>query len=55
MAGRTIRTTARACLAAPDHHPPKGPVALPLFPFDVRRPASTIHGRAAVRAARPTI
>jgi len=39
------------CLAAPDRHPSKGPVALPLFPFDVYRPASTIQARETAGAA----
>jgi hypothetical protein len=30
-------------------------VAMPLFPFDVRRPASTIQGRGAAPAAEPII
>jgi hypothetical protein len=55
MAGSSTPTTAWRCLAAPDRHPPKGPVALPLFPFGVHRPASTIHDHAAARAAEPTI
>jgi hypothetical protein len=55
MANSTTPTPAWACLAAPDRHPPKGPVALPLCPFVVHRPASTIHGQAAARAADSTI
>jgi hypothetical protein len=55
MAPSTTPTTPRHCLAAPDRHPPKGSVALPLFPFGVHRPASTIQGRVAARAAEVTI
>src|SRR5919198_5798777 len=29
--------------AAPDRHPRRGPVALPLCPLHVRRPASTVR------------
>ena len=43
------------CLAAPDRHPSKGPVALPLFPFVVHRPASTIQARGAAAAAESII
>ena len=52
---RTTPTTPRSCLAAPDRHRPKGSVALPLFPFGQRRPASTIQDRVAARAARSTV
>ena len=55
MADPTTPTTAWTRLAAPDRHPAKGPVALPLFPFVVHRPASTIHDHAAARAAGSTI
>jgi hypothetical protein len=37
--------------AAPDRHPPKGPVSLTLFPFCVRRPASTVRSQAGTAAA----
>jgi hypothetical protein len=37
--------------AAPDRHPPKGPVSVTLFPFAGRRPASTGHHHAATVAA----
>jgi hypothetical protein len=36
-------------------HPPKGSVALPLFPFVGHRPASTIQNRVAAWGAAPTI
>jgi hypothetical protein len=55
MAASTTPTTAWRRLAAPDRHPPEGPVALPLFPSVVHRPASTIRGQAAARAAESTI
>jgi hypothetical protein len=55
MADSPIPTTGWTRLAAPDRHPPKGPVAPPLFPFVVRRPASTIHGHPAARIEESTI
>jgi hypothetical protein len=55
MADSTTRATAWTRLAAPDRHPPKGPVPEALFPFAVCRPASTIHDHAATRAAESTI
>jgi len=51
MTEATTRTTPRCRLAAPDRHPPKGPVQTALFPFGVHRPASTIQDRGAARAA----
>src|SRR4051794_28366038 len=41
--------------AAPDRHPPKGPVAPPLCPFAVRRPASTVRTHPAAQTAESTI
>jgi CheY-like chemotaxis protein len=38
-----------------DRHPPKGPVALPLCPFSVHRPASTVRAHAGTRAMESTI
>ncbi len=55
MVDSTTPTPAWPRLVAPDRHGPKGSVALPLSPFGPRRPASTIHGHAATRAAEPTI
>jgi len=55
MAEFTTHATARPRLAAQDRHPLKEPVALPLFPFNVHRPASTIRDQAAARAASSTI
>ena len=55
MARPTTHAAAWPHLAAPDRHPSKGSVALPLFPFDVHRPASTIQGRGATQAAASTI
>jgi len=51
MTDSTTRTTAWGRPAAPDRHPPKGPVPEALFPFAVHRPASTGHRHAAARAA----
>jgi len=48
-------TPPRGYLAAPDRHPTKGPVAMPLFPFIVHRPASTIQARGAAAAEESTI
>jgi hypothetical protein len=55
MVDSTTVTTAWPRPAAPVRHPPKGPVALPLCPFAVRRPASTVHDHAAAPAAESTI
>jgi hypothetical protein len=55
MVGSTTPAPACPRLAAPDRHPPKWPVPPALCHFVVRRPASTIHGHAATRAAEPTI
>jgi hypothetical protein len=55
MTDSTTPTTAWTCLAAQDRHPLKGPVALPLCPFVVRRPASTMHAHAAAAAAESII
>jgi hypothetical protein len=55
MAEFATPTPAWQRLAAPDRHGPKGSVALPLSPFGPRRPASTIRGQAAARAADSTI
>ena len=41
--------------AAPDQHPLKGFVALPLSPFGVRCPASTGHAHPGTTAAASTI
>ena len=54
-AGYTTCTPARRRLAAPDRHPLKGPVAPPLCPSGVHRPASTIRGQAAAQTAEPTV
>ena len=51
----TTRTSAWRRLAAPDRRPPERPVAPPLFPSVVHRPASTIRGQAAARAAGSTV
>ncbi len=65
-ASSTTHTTPRSCLAAhlprpgglvtgfASGRPPKGSVALPLFPF-AGRPASTIQNRGAARAAEETV
>ena len=50
MTASPTPTAPRGCLAAPDRHPSNGPVALPLFPFDVHRPASTIQARGTAAA-----
>jgi hypothetical protein len=55
MTDPTTRTTVRTRLAAPDRHPPKRFVALPLSRFGGRRPASAIRARSVVRAAGPII
>jgi len=55
MTDSTTTATAWTRLAAPDRHPTKGPVALPLFPFAGHRPASTIHDHAATEAAESII
>ncbi len=55
MAGSATPATTWRRLAAPDRHPPEGPVALPLFPSAVHRPASTIRGHVTARATEPTI
>jgi len=55
MAARTVTTTSRRRLAAPDRHPSKRPVPQALFHFDVHRPASTIRSREAAETIRPTI
>ncbi len=55
MADSTTPTTIWSRLAAQDRHAPKASVALPLSTFDPRRPASTMRGHMAARAAEPTI
>jgi hypothetical protein len=55
MTDSTTPTAPRNCLAAPDRHPPKGPVQEALFPFGVHRPASTIQDRGAARAEKSII
>ena len=46
---------ARRRPVAPDRHPQKGPVSETLFPFCVRRPASTVRSRPGTRAAESII
>jgi hypothetical protein len=41
--------------AAQDGTRQKGPVALPLFPFGVHRPASTVHAHPGTAAAQSII
>jgi len=55
MADSTTHTTAWPRLAAQARHVAKASVALPLSTFAPCRPASTIHGHSAARAAESTI
>jgi hypothetical protein len=55
MAGPATPTTGWKRPAAPDRHPSKRPVALPLCHFDVRRPASTVRIHPIAAATIPTI
>ena len=55
MAASTTHITACPCLAAQARHGTKASVASPLSSFVPRRPATTIHGHSAARAAEATI
>ena len=55
MAETTTPAASWKRLAAPDRHPPRRPVTLPLFPLGGRRPASTMHDQETARAAVSTI